>query len=49
MGFGWILKVELIELVDGLDVGRERERERGVEDGCRDLDLSNWKDGVEVI
>lgn len=27
----------------------ERERERGVEDGCRDLDLSNWKDGVEVI
>lgn len=45
LDFVYIVKVELLGFVDGLDVG---EREKGIKEDFKDFDLSNWIEGVVI-
>lgn len=43
---GFMLKVELTALADGLEMHRERREGREVRDGSKVFCLGSWKDGV---
>lgn len=44
MDSGHVLKIELTEFAEGLDVGFVRRREGGIKDKFKVFDLCNWKD-----
>lgn len=46
--FGFVLKVELTALADGLEMHRERREGREVRGGSQVFCLSSWKDGVVI-
>lgn len=45
---GFVLKVELTALADGLEMHRERREGREVRDGSKVFCLGSWKDGVVI-